>query len=610
MRARAALAAVLGIATLCGAAAQQAPPAETVAVRAAAAPDAEEVAPQDALHADVLVVGGEPEAVSAAVAAAEEGARTVLLTSDARVGGLFVLGELNVLDLRTHPTQLQRGLFERWWARVGNQPAFDVDRAEAAFLAMLREAGVDVRTATPVPVPLIDADGRVLGARAGGLTVLADQIVDGEGDAGFAAAAGAAFTRGWSSIGADQRMADTLVFALQGVDWPELSAAVAVRGDAYASRRGNVVWGHFGGYPAAYTPSAPRFRLRGLNLGRESDGTVLVNALLVYGVDALDADSRESALASARAEIPAVVRYLASGIPGFAGARLVGTAPRLYVRESRHLLARCVLTADDVLDNRVTDQDVAAGGYPLDVQSLTPHDSGFVFGTPDVYGGRLCMGVPQGTAPLWVVGRSAGYDPIAFSSARVVPFGMSMAEAVGVAAARAARLGLDPAAVAGDPAEVSAVRARLAERGAYLPAVAPRAPVGPVEDPAYGAFRLLLSRGLAVGGYGNDPQLDTPVRALSFTYLLSNVAQRFFDDPEAGPALVARYGDADVPLTPAIALGATFDAACLLGSCPAEPTWGALRDAGLAPQGFEPTADLRRGDAYTLAAGVARLGLR
>ncbi len=556
---------------------------------------------------DVLVVGSQPEAIMAAVAAAEQGARTALLTSATRLGGLFVLGELNVLDLRTQPHLYQRGLFLRWWRRVGERPAFDVPAAERAFESMLSQAGVEVIRGAAEPVPLLDASGRLLGARAGDRTLLASQVIDGQADGRFAAAAGAPFTLGWSSLGVQQRMADTLVFALQGVDWQTLTRAVRARGPNYADVRDNVVWGPFGGYPAAYRPERSGLRLRGLNLGKESDGTVLVNALLVYGVDPLDPSSRAAARRRAADEVPSVVRYLAAGIPGFERARLAGVAPKLYVRESRHLEAQCVLHVGDVLDNRVTGSDVAAGGYPLDVQSLTEHDTGFVFGTPEVYGARLCMSVAPSPAPLWVVGKTAGFDPIAFASARVVPFGMALAEAVGVAAARAAARGLDPATLASDREQVQAVRATLAERGAYLPPVEPRTPVGPVGSPYYEAYRLLLSRGLAVGGYDNDPHLDKAVTQQSFLYLLSNVAQRFFANGRAGPTLVARYGVTAAPLRPAIALSAAYDAACLLGGCPAEPTWAALQRAGLAPRGFAPTAPLDRGQAYALAAGIARM---
>lgn len=563
----------------------------------------------------VLVYGSEPEAVVAAVAAAEAGASTVLVTPQERLGGLFVLGELNVLDLKTQPHDYQEGLFERWWRRVGRQEAFDVDAAERAFEALLNDAGVEVLRAVKDVRPLVVAPGAVDGivfSDASGTprAISADQVVDGSADADLAAASGVGFDLGWSAFGVEQRMADTLVFRIAGVDWQELTAGVIARGRAYAIAKDTVVWGHFGGVPAAYQPEQPGLRLRGLNLGRQANGEVLVNALLIYGIDPLDPASLAAGRERALAEAPAIIDYLAAHVPGLEQATFAGGAEELYVRESRHLRASCVLSADDVFSNRVTAFDVAAGGYPLDAQTFTPNDSGFVFGVPDIYGGRLCMMLPAGgPSDLWVVGRSAGYDPVAFSSARVVPFGMAMAEAAGVAAARAARLGHGAFHTATDPDEVVAVREALLARGAYLPPVAPRAPVGPAAHPHYGAFRTLVSRGLSVAGYDNQPGLDRPVTVLSFAYLLSNVATRFHARPDIGSTLVAvaveaAGGNAEAPLTADVAAAVTRTAACALAGCPGEG-WSGLAQAGLAWQETPPSGAFARGQAYELAAAVA-----
>jgi len=567
---------------------------------------------------DVLVFGSEPEAIVAAVAAAEEGASVALVTPDERVGGLFVRGELNVLDLKTQPRDYQLGLFDRWWRRVGRQEAFDVGRAEAAFQELLDEAGVTQVTSAEEVRPLEAAPGELSGIEflspaMGRTRFLGRQVVDGTADADLAAAAGAGFTFGWSAFGVEQRMADTLVFRVAGVDWGSLRRGVIERGRGYAVAKEAVVWGHFGGVPAAYQPQQPGLRLRGLNLGRQDDGTVLVNALLIYGVDPLDAESKARGRRRALAEVPAVIAYLAESIPGFADATFAGAAEELYVRESRHLRAACVLSADDVFSNRVTPFDVAAGGYPLDAQTFTPHDSGFVFGVPEIYGGRLCMMVPAGgPADLWVVGRSAGYDPVAFSSARVVPFGMAMAEAAGVAAARAAALGVGARTAATGPDFVGEVRARLAERGAYLPDVAPRSSVGPHQHDAYEAFRTLVSRGLTVAGYDNDPRLDEPVTVLSFAYLLSNVATRFHDRGDIGSTLVevaltAAGGEASTPLDAAVAHEVVRSAACALGDCPLDG-WEGLAAAGLTSDASPPGGRFDRGQAYALAAALATYG--
>src|SRR5690554_3805607 len=213
---------------------------------------------------DVIVVGSEPEGIAAAVAASQEGADVLLLTRDSRVGGLFVTGEMNSLDVRTTPVNYQRGLFLDWWQRVGQGHSFDVLRAEAAFLAMLREAGVRVLLDATEPVPLfalstageVDLSGPV-GVQANGRNLFASQIIDATSEADFAAASGADFTIGFESVGYPERMADTLVFRIDGVDWPALAAGIRARGTGYATVDAHVAWGHFGGYPAGYRATEP-----------------------------------------------------------------------------------------------------------------------------------------------------------------------------------------------------------------------------------------------------------------------------------------------------------------------------------------------------------------
>lgn len=550
---------------------------------------------------DVVVVGSEPEGISAAVAAAESGSRTLLISADDRVGGLFTRGQMNVLDLKTQPFDYQLGLFDRWWREVGRRNSFDVDRAQTAFDDLLEVAGVTLVLGTTELNPLIEGT-RVTGVHFGSSVHFGEQLIDATAEMDFAAAAGAGYTFGFESIGLEGRMADTLVFRIAGVDWQALRVGIRERGGAYAASDNWVAWGHFDRYPADYVPQEPGLRMRGLNLGRQEDGTLLVNALLIYGVDPFDPESRAEGLARGAREAGRIVEYLSLELPGFEMAELAGVADELYVRESRHLQAQCTLTIDDVMDNRVTAQDVAAGGYPLDVQTLTPADSGFVYGAPEIYGVRLCMAVPEEVGSLWVVGKAAGFDPLAASSARVVPFGMAFAEAVGVAAARAAQADIQPTELAGAASHVEDIREILLDRGAVLPEVMDREPLGPHGHPAYDAYRLLLSRGLAVGGYGNDPQLDAPVAGVGLVYLLANVATRFLADPAAAERLVSEFTGLEGPLNLETAELVLQSAACeLFGEC----SDGQLVADVLAAVHVNDSAAISRGEMYRLAVGLA-----
>lgn len=562
-------------------------------------------------RADVVVLGSEPEAIAAAVAAAETGAATVLVSEDSRLGGLFVLGALNVLDVRTTPVPYQRGLFERWWREVGGLGAFDPDRAERSFARLLDGAGVTVRLGVRELRPTLDGS-RVVGAEWRGGGVSASQLIDGDADLRYAVAAGARASVGWERFGEDARMADTLVFGIDGVDWAALRAAARSRGPDWARVDDVVAWGAFGGVPASYPTADPQLRLRGLNLGRDADGRVWANALLIHGVDPFDAASRADARSRAAAEAERVVAWLATRLPGFEGARLGAVAERLYVRESRHLDAACVLDADHLLDNVTGPADVAVGGYPLDLQPLGRQQQGVVFGTPEIYGVPLCVSVPRdGPAGLWAVGRSAGYDPVAHTSTRVVPLGMAVAEGVGVAAALAQARGLDPRAAADDAELLAAVRATLRSRGAYLPEPRARPPVGPRDHPHYHAFRALLARGLAAGGYDNEPDLDGAIPIQAHLYALANVSKRFAFEPSVAFALVDAYAGLQGTADATVVATLQRAAACRLDlPCPAEATAEALAAAGLWPLDVPRQGPLTRGEVYALAHRIAALAHR
>ena len=557
---------------------------------------------------DVVVLGSEPEAIAAAVAAAESGAATLLATPDARLGGLFTLGAMNVLDVRTTPVSTHEGIFRRWWDRVGGGRSFDPERAESVFAELLAEAGVEVRLGVR-DLRIASEEGAVAGVVWEGGGARARQAIDGDQDLAFAVAAGARADVGFERFGVSLRMADTLVFRIDGIDWGALRSAANRLGRSWATVDDRVAWGHFGGVPASYPAERAGMRLRGLNLGRDDHGRVWANALLIHDVDWTDEGDRARARREAATEAERAVDWLRTRLPGFESARLGGVAERLYLRETRHLHAVCVLDADHLLDGRTGAFDVAMGGYPLDLQALTPHDSGYVFGTPPVYGIPLCVAVPEhGPAGLWAVGRSAGYDAVAHSSVRVVPTGMAVAEGVGVAAARAARLDGDPAdprSLATDAAFVAEVRRALRDRDAYLPDPRPPRPVGPVDHPHHRAYRTLLGRGLALGGYDNAPNLGADVAALSYVYLAANVATRFLHAPEVARDLVASHGGAAGPAEASGVAPVQRSASCRLGGpCPDDATPAALRAVGLWPDGVPTSGTVTRGAGYALAVAL------
>ncbi len=425
---------------------------------------------------DVVVVGGEPEAITAGIAAARCGARTLLVTKDPIVGHTMTLAELNFLDMNydSKGNLLTCGLFSEWWNLLGKKSAFAPEKALAAFNRLIASENLTVRTKTRVislekdsqklkALVLKSADEQVYHCRA-------KTVIDGTGDGNLAAMAGAGFNVGRQDLGRpDLWMAPTLIFAVDGVNWARVKAYLQGQKNPSVGANETAAWGYWE-VSELYRPQDPDMYLRGLNIGRTDSDSVLVNALLIFNVDVLDPASRQAAIARGTAEAQRIVTYLRGNAPGFENAVFAGAASELYVRESRYLQGIYCLTLEDIEQERHPWDEIAVGSYPVDIQ---PAERGAscqsLYDPVDGYGIPFRCLVPQaGPANLLVVGRAASYSSQAAGSARVIPIGMVVGQAAGTAAAVVSKWPLNFREVANAPAAIRRIQNRLREQGAYL----------------------------------------------------------------------------------------------------------------------------------------------
>jgi hypothetical protein len=99
---------------------------------------------------DVVVYGGVPGGVAAAIAAARNGAKTALIEQTRHVGGLSTSG-VNTSEIEHMLEPTYGGIAMEFYRRIGTHYGFDLPQyrweshvAEQIYLDMLREAGVDV----------------------------------------------------------------------------------------------------------------------------------------------------------------------------------------------------------------------------------------------------------------------------------------------------------------------------------------------------------------------------------------------------------------------------------------------------------------------------------
>lgn len=577
---------------------------------------------------DVIVAGTDPEGVAAAVSAARNGLKTLLVDGRDRdvLGGLFTLGWLNSLDMnyvggRTPGRRdyWNKGIFKEWFEQVEGT-SFDVKTAADVFARMVRaERNVDLLMKVRSMRPVVEtaSGGRTVRGLAVTMpdgserTFRAFALIDATQDADVAAAAGAKFTVGREDLGdPGAKMAATLVFQLKGVTpevWRKIKKSLNADDDPNSGADDRSAWGYKGMYE--YVSLHPdRLRMRGLNIGLQNDHTALVNAVLLFGVDPFDAASVREAFNLVRVELPRIVAEMKRRYPEFAGVEPGETARELYVRESRHLVAEYRLSIVDLLENRDQWDRVAIGSYPVDLQRTSPDDPGAVLFRPERYAVPFRSLVPKGIDGLLVVGRSAGFDSLAHGSARVVPLGMATGQAAGAAVKVAKEAGLTIHGLAQSRAAIAELQNLLNQQGMEIHPFQAKTPEY-MRHRTYPGLKAAVSLGLAKGGYDNRFRLDDPANPQGFVWLMAH-AKRMFPaafpgDPSAALAAPGFPRDVEPETAPL-----TLDQAAYTVLCAANVR-ADRADAGetliargwLKPDTVRAIADVRRltlGETYLL----------
>lgn len=516
---------------------------------------------------DVIVAGTDPEGVTAAISAARNGQSVLLVDGKNRsiLGGLMTVGWLNSLDPSYSPKKpllpgkhsfLNKGIFQEWYDRVEGT-SFDVTTAANAFRDLVaKEKNVDVLLKTKAMRPLVGTGSNgaitvqglsVTLADGADVSVKAKAVIDATQDADIAAAAGVPFTHGREDLGEkESRMAVTAVFRLANVTpdvWAKMIAREGVGHDGHSAWGYHDMWD----YP---TSDKTKVRMRGLNIGRQNDNSILINALQLFGVDPFDPKSVEQAYETARRELPLVVDHMKEKYPEFQNVELAGIAPELYVRETRHMIGEYRLSIADLLDNRDQWDRIGFGSYSVDIQSTSYDFRGTILMKPKQYAIPFRSIVPKEVDGLLVVGRSASYDSLPHGSARTIPVGMAAGQAAGAAARLAADHKLTFRQLSASKDKIELLQLMLNDQGMKLKPFRIDPPAY-TKHAAYPGLKAAVSMGFAFGGSLNDFELEdvsNPQRLVNTMLQVHQVhAGAFKGDPSV--ALKAINEPDTTPLT-------------------------------------------------------------
>jgi FAD dependent oxidoreductase len=417
---------------------------------------------------DVVVVGGGPSGIAAAVSAARNGASVTLLERYPYLGGLASGGMVLVLDDMHNDTEITvRGIcmemierMQAWglcvtppdddrrpgnreteamwrkWARWGlfdfhthSMPhpicfaaAFDPDAFKRASYALVGESGVKLRLHSWFSSAIVE-DGTIKGVicetKDGRQAILGDVVIDASGDLDVAASAGAKFQEGTYIL--------TNVSRWGGVDTDKAEAFEFEHPEKFADldHQAKRIIGGSWNYWWLKTPLP---------------GVVWLNCPHIPKLIGTRVEDLTRIEIEGRARMETMIEFARRNFPGFENAYVVDFAPQTGVRQTRLLEGEYVVTKEDVMTRRHFADSVCRGR--------------------DYYTPYRAM-VPREVDQLLVAGRHYSVTPQAQKSSREIPPCMAMGEAAGIAATVALNAGTTVR-----QADVAKIQKRMRAQGA------------------------------------------------------------------------------------------------------------------------------------------------
>lgn len=459
-----------------------------------------------AAEADVLIVGGGPAGIGAALGAAMSGAKVVLAERYGFLGGSATAALVTIfMSFYTRqpqpeqpgattllPTDHGQGepviegvlktLVNRMVERGGAIPPspetgyvvpFDPEVLKLVTLELLDEAGVQFlfhSLATDIIGESNKVEGVVFETKSGPVAIKAKTVVDCTGDGDVAEKAGAPFQIGRTVDGSVQPM--TLMFTMGEFNKKAFEGYVRRHPDQWHGVHG--LWDLV--QEATEAEELDLAREDVLFFATPHQHAVSVNSTRVIRVQGTSVWDLTYAESEGRRQMGQLAAFLRRYVPGFEKAHIAQSGSSIGVRETRRIVGEYQLTLDDILTARKFDDAIARGSYPIDIHNPDGAGTTLKHLPPgEAYDIPLRCLIPRKTENLLVAGRCISGTHEAHSSYRVMPIAIATGQAAGVCAALAARAGR---AVRDIPAWV--VQDELLLQGANLGARAKSGAVGDI----------------------------------------------------------------------------------------------------------------------------------
>ncbi len=417
---------------------------------------------------DVLVAGGGPAGIGAAIGAARAGGKVMLLEASNAPGGMATSGMMSHWSGGTVSP-----LVDEIMARANADAMLPTNPQRATnwaithevlagvLMDMLEEAGVILQLHTRVADVIMEGN-RVVGviteSKSGREAIYAKVVIDSTGDGDVAARAGAEYSKGREEDHICQPV--TMMFRIGGVDMERairpgsFETEVAVpKGEIQALARKHLP--HPAGHTLLYETRLPN--------------EICVNMTNVIDIDGTNVRDLTQAEKVCRRQIAAIIPFLREFAPGYENCYLVAAASNVGVRETRHFKGLYTVTAEDIVEATVFPDWIATKNrFNFDIHSLKgpgldEHGAQKHFHAKGSYSIPYRACVPEKIDGLLLSGRNISGTHKAHSNYRVMPICANIGFGVGVAAVNAVEHGIQPRAV-----NVAEVQKKLESFGVTL----------------------------------------------------------------------------------------------------------------------------------------------
>lgn len=411
---------------------------------------------------DVIVCGGGPSGICAAIGARRCGARVLLVEKSGLLGGANVLSLVApLMAFHNRKGRIIGGLAEEIVAALkargyslghvsdpidfcGSITPFDVEGLKEVYFHMIKEEGVDVLFHAVITG--LNKTGETINevkaaTKQGIYNLKARVFVDATGDGDVAYHSGAEYFYGRESDGLAQPM--TMLFSVANIDFEKIKAyKKAHPEDFYKGDAQSDVFGMSGFFRMVGKGKAeggfniPRDRI--LLFENPHAGEATLNITRVSGYSGVDPFSLSQAEAEGRKQIREAFQFLKKYIPGFEQSYIIRTPEQIGVRETRHVVGEYLFKEEDIIGEKSFADSIALCAFPVDIHD--PSGSG-LYAKDEIRTYEIPMRVmfPVARPNLIVTGRAVSAVHEASASMRITPVVMALGQAAGVIAAVAAR---------------------------------------------------------------------------------------------------------------------------------------------------------------------------